>query len=138
MERAKRGRKACPSPPNKRRKGKAASETVSESPVDEETKITTDLIAPSPDTEGGRERTVVHDSSEDFNERSQTRTKLLTQINAILNRDVSPTLWACCQLADISCLEKLIRIEPQTLDLVIRTIGRGLDSVPGLCKLLID
>jgi hypothetical protein len=32
----------------------------------------------------------------------------------------------------------LIRIEPQTLDLVIRTIERGLDSVPGLCKLLID
>ena len=127
------------SPPNKRRKGNGrASKSVSEDPVDKATTIPTDLTAASSsDAERGRGRTVAYDpGSEDFNERSQTRTKLLTQINAILNRDVSPTLWACCQLADISCLEKLI-LNPQ-LDLAFRTIEGGLDSVPSLCKLLID
>ena len=144
MAGAKRRRNARRSPPNKRRKGKArASETVSEDSVDKATTIPTDVTAASSDAESdaerGRERTVACDpGSEDFNERSQTRTELLARIKGILNKDVPPTLWACCQLADISCLEKLVRAEPQLLDLVIRTIERGLDYVPSLCKLLID
>jgi hypothetical protein len=138
MAGAKRRRNTRRSPPNKRRKGNArASKSVSEDPVDKATTILTDLTAASSDAERGRERTVAYDpGSEDFNERSQIRTELLTRINSILKTDVPPTFWACCQLADISCLEKLI-LNPQ-LDLAFRTIEGGLDSVPSLCKLLID
>jgi hypothetical protein len=81
------------------------------------------------------------EASEDFNERSQTRTKLLTQIKSLLNRDVPPTLWACYQLADINCLEGLVclaKAEPHRLNAFVRTLEMGLNSLPMLCKLLID
>jgi hypothetical protein len=49
-------------------------------------------------------------NNEDYNIRSPERTKLLTKIKgAINNAPVSPALWACCQLADMDCLQDVAK-----------------------------
>jgi hypothetical protein len=94
-----RGKNARPSKP-KKKKQKVASTTVSEVLVDKATTASTGFsTAPPSDSERG-EQTVAYDPAEDFNERSNIRTELLTRISAIHNRDVPRTLWACCQVAD--------------------------------------
>src|SRR5437660_3674203 len=45
-------------------------------------------------------------NNEDYNIRSPERTRLLTKIKGVINNTpVSPALWACCQLADMNCLQ---------------------------------
>jgi hypothetical protein len=69
----------------------------------------------------------------------QTHTKLLTQIKSLFNRDVPPTLWACYQLADINCLEDLVcAAKAHTINAFVRLLEKSLNSLPMLCKLLID
>jgi hypothetical protein len=47
-------------------------------------------------------------NNEDYNIRSPERTKLLTKIKGVINNaPVSPALWACCQLADMNCLQDI-------------------------------
>jgi hypothetical protein len=47
-------------------------------------------------------------NNEDYNIRSPQRTELLTKIKGIIdNAPVSPALWACCQLADMNCLQDI-------------------------------
>ena len=49
-------------------------------------------------------------NDEDCNIRSPERTKLLTKIKGVIrNAPVSPALWACCQLADMNCLQDVAR-----------------------------
>jgi hypothetical protein len=49
-------------------------------------------------------------NNEDYNIRSPERTKLLAKIkDAINNVPVSPAFWACCQLADMNCLQDIAK-----------------------------
>jgi hypothetical protein len=49
-------------------------------------------------------------NNEDYNIRSPERTRLLTKIKGIINNaPVSPALWACCQLADMKCLQDVAK-----------------------------
>ncbi|KIX05160.1 uncharacterized protein Z518_06032 [Rhinocladiella mackenziei CBS 650.93] len=61
--------------------------------------------APAPRTDS------VDFSNEDYNIRSPERTQLLTKIKeAISGANVSPAFWACCQLADMNCLQKVSKV----------------------------
>ena len=136
------------SPPNKRRrKSKArASETVFEDSLDEALSssppIVTAGLATTPlhsRTKRGRKGEVV--DSEDFNTRSQARTKLLIELNdllkldGLLNKGVSPAFWACSQLADMNSLKELVDLAKWRPDLVLLTQDT-LQYVPRLCELL--
>jgi hypothetical protein len=49
-------------------------------------------------------------NNEDYNIRAPERTKLLTKIKGVIkNAPVSPAFWACCQLADMNCLQILAK-----------------------------
>ncbi|KIX02871.1 uncharacterized protein Z518_08814 [Rhinocladiella mackenziei CBS 650.93] len=49
-------------------------------------------------------------NNEDYNVRSPERTQLLIKIEeAIRDADVSPAFWACCQLADMECLQDMAK-----------------------------
>src|SRR4051794_11910 len=49
-------------------------------------------------------------NNEDNNIRSPERTRLLTKIKGVINNTpVSPALWACCQLADMNCLQDVAK-----------------------------
>ena len=70
---------------------------------------------------------------EDYNIRSPERTQLLTQIKGkIDNVLVSPAFWACCQLADMNCLQELAGCN-QTMILFAE---KPLCTLPMLCELL--
>jgi hypothetical protein len=70
--------------------------------------------------------------SEDFNKRSQSRADLLAKLKGLLNQDVSPAFWACCQLADINRLKVLAESDP---DMVLVNEDT-LEYVPRLCEFL--
>jgi hypothetical protein len=70
---------------------------------------------------------------EDYNIRSPERTQLLTQIKGkIDNVLVSPAFWACCQLADMNCLQELTGSN-QTMILFAE---KQFCALPMLCELL--
>jgi hypothetical protein len=70
---------------------------------------------------------------EDYNIRSPERTQLLIQIKGIINNTlVSPAFWACCQLADMNCLQELTEWK----ELAILFIQKQLCAVPMQCELL--
>jgi hypothetical protein len=72
-------------------------------------------------------------NNEDCNIRSSERTQLLTQIKGILNNaPVSPTFWACCQLADMNCLQELATTNRK----MILLIEKPLCTLPMQCELL--
>ena len=49
-------------------------------------------------------------NNEDYNIRSPERTELLTKIKGVINNaPISPALWACCQLADMDCLQDITK-----------------------------
>ena len=78
MVKRSRGKNARPSKP-KKKKQKVASPAVSEVLVDKPATASTGLsTAPPSDNERGEEQTVAYDPAEDFNERSNVRTELLT------------------------------------------------------------
>jgi len=52
-------------------------------------------------------------NNEDYNIRSPERTRLLTKIKEVIGgANISPTFWACCQLADIERLEAMAQLPP--------------------------
>jgi hypothetical protein len=80
MAKRSRGKNARPSKP-KKKKQKVASPAVSEVLVDKAATASTGLsTTPPSDNERGEEQTVAYDPAEDFNERSNVRTELLTRI----------------------------------------------------------
>jgi len=72
-------------------------------------------------------------NNEDYNIRSPERTQLLTQIKGIINNPpVSPAFWACCQLADMNCLQAIAN----SYEEMILQIEMPLVSLPLQCELL--
>jgi hypothetical protein len=72
-------------------------------------------------------------NNEDYNIRSPERTKLLTEIKSVINNvPVSPAFWACCQLADINCLQNFAKF-PRW---VILNYQKSLAFIPLQCELL--
>src|SRR4051794_30778772 len=72
-------------------------------------------------------------NNEDYNIRSPERTKLLIKIKGIINNaPVSPAFWACCQLADMNCLQDIAKI-PQQMILVNQ---KSLASIAVQCEFL--
>jgi hypothetical protein len=72
-------------------------------------------------------------NSEDYNIRSPERTQLLTRIKGIIdNALVSPAFWACCQLADIDCLQELTEWKESA----ILFTEKQLCALPMQCELL--
>jgi hypothetical protein len=72
-------------------------------------------------------------SNEDYNIRSPERTKLLTKFKGIImNVPFSPAFWACCQLADMNCLQDIAKT-PQQMILVNQD---SLASIALKCELL--
>jgi hypothetical protein len=70
---------------------------------------------------------------EDYNIRSPERTQLLIQIKGIINNTlVSPAFWACCQLADMNCLQELTEWKKPA----ILFTQKQLCAVPMQCELL--
>ena len=79
----------------------AASETESPSPSPKKTRQSK---ADASETKSG------DFNNEDYNIRSPERTRLLTKIKGVINNaPVSPALWACCQLADMNCLQDVAK-----------------------------
>src|ERR1700722_1523684 len=79
----------------------AASETESPSPNPKKTRQSK---AAASETKSG------DFNNEDYNIRSPERTRLLTKIKGVINNaPVSPALWACCQLADMNCLQDVAK-----------------------------
>jgi len=71
----------------------------------ENTKRVATAAVPKPDS-----------NNEDYNIRSPERTQLLTKIKEVIcDADVSPAFWAGCQLADMSRLQYLAKLEPETI-----------------------
>jgi hypothetical protein len=55
-------------------------------------------------------------NNEDYNIRSRERTRLLTKMKGVINNaPVSPTLWACCQLSDMNCLQDFAKTSRQMI-----------------------
>src|SRR3954451_24215191 len=55
-------------------------------------------------------------NNEDYNIRSPERTKPLTKIKGVINNvPVSPAFWACCQLADMNCLQDIAKSPEQMI-----------------------
>jgi hypothetical protein len=72
-------------------------------------------------------------NNEDYNIRSPERTQLLTQLRAVLdNAPVSPAFWACCQLADMNCLQDLVHTKKRIILLFVKP----LITLPMQCELL--
>jgi hypothetical protein len=111
--------------PKTTRRGKAvASKTKSPS---QSPKITRQREAAASETES------VDPNNEDYNIRSPKRTELLTKIKGVINNaSVSPTLWACCQLADIDRLQAITKWEED----VILSYEAPLASIALRCELL--
>jgi hypothetical protein len=125
MARESRPRKGTTKTPRslkRKRTGKAAAETKSVDINDEDYNIrssqSTQLLTPTEGTskapeKRGKGKTTAETESvdindEDYNIRSPERTQLLTQIKRILNdASVLSAFWACCQLADMNCLQEL-------------------------------
>jgi hypothetical protein len=105
------------------KKGSSKSPKSSESPK----RVRKDRAAAAPESKS------VDVNNEDYNIRSPERTQLLTQIKANLNNTpVSPTFWACCQLADMNRL----RVVAETDGKMIRFSVRQLCALPLQCELL--
>jgi hypothetical protein len=72
-------------------------------------------------------------NNEDYNIRSPKRTKLLTEIKGVFNNaPVSPALWACCQLADMDCLQVITKLNKA----MIRAYENSLATIAMKCGLL--
>ena len=72
-------------------------------------------------------------NNEDYNIRSPERTELLTKIKGVIKKaPVSPTFWACCQLADMNCLQDIAKT-PQQMILVNQ---KSLASIAAQCEFL--
>jgi hypothetical protein len=112
--------KASSKSPKRKRQGKAAaSETESASKSPKRTRqgkaaaSETEPASKSPKRPRQGKATMSETGSgnlndEDYNIRSPERTKLLTKIKGVINNaPVSPAFWACCQLADMNCLQIL-------------------------------
>jgi hypothetical protein len=98
---------ASQSPKKTRQSKAAASETKSAS---QSPKKTRQSNADASETES------VEFNNEDYNIRSPERTKLLTKIKGVINNaPVSPAFWACCQLADMNCLQDVAKTPRQML-----------------------
>jgi len=75
-------------------------------------------------------------NDEDYNIRSPERTQLLTKIKeAISGADVSPTFWACCQLADMKYLQKVHKV-CEEFPRVILGYDESVALLPLQCELL--
>jgi hypothetical protein len=110
-----------PESPKRVRKGRAATAPKPKAAAVPETKAAT------------AQSKSVDVNNEDYNIRSPERTQLLTQIKANLNNTpVSPTFWACCQLADMNRL----RVVAETDGKMIRFSVRQLCALPLQCELL--
>ena len=122
LQMAGSSKKASPKSPKRTRQGKAAaSETESASKSPKTTRqgkaaaSETKSASKSPKTTRQGKATVPETGSgdfnnEDYNIRSPERTKLLTKIKGVIkNAPVSPAFWACCQLADMNCLQILAK-----------------------------
>ena len=113
-----------PKSPKRKRKAKATAETKSVDINDEDynirssesTQLLTQTEVTTKSPEGRRmakaaaapKAKSVDVNDEDYNIRSPERTQLLTQIKGILNdAPVLAAFWACCQLADMDCLQEL-------------------------------
>jgi hypothetical protein len=72
-------------------------------------------------------------NNEDYNIRSQERTKLLTEIKGLFdNAPVSPALWACCQLADMDRLQAIANSDVE----LILGYDETLSFIATKCELL--
>jgi hypothetical protein len=118
-------KKASSKSPRRTRQGKAAASE-------------TDSASKSPKTTRHGKATVSETGSgdfnnEDYNIRSPERTKLLTKIKGVIeNAPVSPAFWACCQLADMNCLQDIARTPQQ----MILGYQDSLPSIALQCELL--
>jgi len=118
-------KKASPKSPKRTRQGKAAASE-------------TESASKSPKTTRQGKATVSEAGSgdfnnEDYNIRSPERTKLLTKIKGVIKKaPVSPTFWACCQLADMNCLQDIAKT-PQQMILVNQ---KSLASIAAQCEFL--
>jgi hypothetical protein len=102
--------------PKRPRKGKAtaAPETEPEGTSKRPKRTRQGKAAAAPETES------VDFNNEDYNKRSPERTELLIQIKEVIdNALVSPVFWACCQLADMNCLQDIAK-SPQQMILLIQ------------------
>jgi hypothetical protein len=115
-------KKASPKSPKRKRQGKAgASETESASKSPKRTRQGKATVGSG------------NFNNEDYNIRSPERTELLTKIKGIINNTlVSPAFWACCQLADMNCLQELTEWKK----LAILFTQKQLCAVPMQCELL--
>jgi hypothetical protein len=138
-------KKASPKSPKKTRQGKAAaSETESASKSLKTTRhgkaaaSETKSASKSPKTTRQGKATVSETGSgdfnnEDYNIRSPERTKLLTEIKGVINNaPISPAFWACCQLADINCLQDIAKTPEQ----MILALEDSLAFIALQCELL--
>ena len=72
-------------------------------------------------------------NNEDYNIRSPERTKLLIQIREVIdNAPISPTFWACCQLADMKPLQDIVKLPRRH----ILFFEKLLCALPMRCELL--
>ena len=144
-------KKGTSNSPKRTRKGKAAAASESESEgISKSPKRTRNGKAAAPHesksdgtskspkrTRQGKATTYKTGSgdfnNEDYNIHSPERTKLLTKIKGVINNTpVSPALWACCQLADMNCLQDIAKT-PQQMILVNQ---KSLASIAAQCEFL--
>jgi hypothetical protein len=110
MAGSRSSRKGSSASPKTTRKGKAAAPE-------------TESTSKSPKGTRHGKAAVSETGSSDFNHenyniRSPERTKLLTKIKKVIdNAPVNPAFWACCQLADMNCLQDIAK-SPQQMILV--------------------
>jgi hypothetical protein len=99
--------------PKRRRKAKAAASPETEAAATPETKA---AAAPETKAAAAPETKFIDSDKEDYNIRSPERTELLTQIKkAIGNVHVSPSFWACCQLADMTRLQAIAKSDQEMI-----------------------
>lgn len=79
--------------------------------------------------------TVILEEPEDGNIRSPERISLLNKLKTSINNEpVSPSFWACCQLADLGRLKDLVdvaRINPSFVTVNDENVAK----IPLLCSL---
>ena len=78
--------------------------------------------------------TAILEVPEDGNIRSPERTSLLNKLKTFINNEpVSPSFWACCQLADLGRLKDLVdvaRINPS----FVTVNDDNFAEIPFLCS----
>jgi hypothetical protein len=138
-------KKASPKSPKRKRQGKAGASEIESASKSTKRKrqgkagaSETESASKSPKRKRQGKATMSETGSgnfnnEDYNIRSPERTELLTKIKGIINNaPVSPALWACCQLADMNCLQDFVKIPRR----IILSYQKPLAFIALQCELL--